>query len=482
MILAAVLIFLLFIITYFLSLRLSLPENRTGIWKIFDPVAGRILLIYRSIFRRNEKNSSASVKTRQYLCQLYPGEDERLIRDRYYIRKISVSLFVIMVGLFFSIFVYVNEGSKQVDIEEQRIKRNEYGKDEINLVLTTEIDGMDKDLSVTVYPREYTEQEINDMYTSFLDDLEKTMLENNPDIDHIADDLFFADRIPGYPFRIEWMSSDSELISVVSGKVEEVHEVCPVEVTAYIKYKELRFEYVFTLRLVPKQISEEERIVKELQEYIESSEQDSRDNDYWILPDEYEGRPLLWKDDKSHMAEVVLGFVFALAIVLFFVADSDLEKEVSKKKKQMLSEYSEIANKLMLYVGAGMPVRGAFYKIAFEAIENGDRNPVYKEMMYACREMNAGTEETVAYEKFGKRIGVQEYIKMSTLLGQNIKKGSNGLVLRLREEAEEAINSKFQMSRKECEEASTKLLFPMAMILLVVMVIIMFPAFSSMTI
>ena len=53
------------------------------------------------------------------------------------------------------------------------------------------------------------------------------------------------------------------------------------------------------------------------------------------------------------------------------------------------------------------------------------------------------------------------------------------LLQQLREEAKEAEEMRMRNARKLCEEASTKLLLPMIMLLLVVMILIMFPAFSN---
>ena len=75
---------------------------------------------------------------------------------------------------------------------------------------------------------------------------------------------------------------------------------------------------------------------------------------------------------------------------------------------------------------------------------------------------------------------MQEYIRLSTLLAQNLKRGSSTLLERLRDEAEKAAQERLQESRKMGEEAGTKLLVPMMLMLAVVMVIIMIPAFSNM--
>ena len=69
---------------------------------------------------------------------------------------------------------------------------------------------------------------------------------------------------------------------------------------------------------------------------------------------------------------------------------------------------------------------------------------------------------------------------MSTLLTQNLKKGNADLLSRLQEEVHKAAAEQLQCVRRLIEEAGTKLLLPMIMMLAVVMIMIMLPAFYSM--
>ena len=71
-------------------------------------------------------------------------------------------------------------------------------------------------------------------------------------------------------------------------------------------------------------------------------------------------------------------------------------------------------------------------------------------------------------------------MRLSTLLMQNLKKGNSTLLERLAEEADKAGEEQLQSVRQLGEEAGTKLLLPMVMLLFVVMIMVMLPAFSSM--
>ncbi|MFV3037886.1 bacterial type II secretion system protein F domain protein, partial [Klebsiella pneumoniae] len=65
--------------------------------------------------------------------------------------------------------------------------------------------------------------------------------------------------------------------------------------------------------------------------------------------------------------------------------------------------------------------------------------------------------ERTAYERFGRRTGLREYVKLSTLLGQNLKRGNSALLERLHEEAENASQEMLLQVRKSGEEAGTKI-------------------------
>ena len=99
--------------------------------------------------------------------------------------------------------------------------------------------------------------------------------------------------------------------------------------------------------------------------------------------------------------------------------------------------------------------------------------------MLLCRQLRAGTMEDIAIDSFGRRVGVREYIRLSTLLVQNRKRGNQELLSRLLDEADTSLEEQLLNVRKSGEEAGTKLLIPMVCMLGIVMVIIMVPAFGT---
>ena len=72
-----------------------------------------------------------------------------------------------------------------------------------------------------------------------------------------------------------------------------------------------------------------------------------------------------------------------------------------------------------------------------------------------------------------------EYIRLGSVLSQNLRKGAKGLTDLLETEAEASLNERKNHARKIGERAGTKLLLPMVLMLGIVLVVLMVPAFLS---
>jgi hypothetical protein len=70
-------------------------------------------------------------------------------------------------------------------------------------------------------------------------------------------------------------------------------------------------------------------------------------------------------------------------------------------------------------------------------------------------------------------------MKFGSLISQNLKKGNKGLSELLGKEAREAFEERKEIAKRLGEEAGTKLLAPMMIMLLIVFMIILIPAFLS---
>ena len=142
-------------------------------------------------------------------------------------------------------------------------------------------------------------------------------------------------------------------------------------------------------------------------------------------------------------------------------------------------DYPGLILKFSLLVQAGMTVRNAFRKIAVDYKKGKRKKLVYEEIVMACHEMESGIPELETYRRFGERCGHVKYKTFSTLLIQNLQKGSRQMSELLEKESVEAWDDRKRKAKVMGEAAATRLLFPMILMLMVVMAIIMLPAVLS---
>ncbi len=199
------------------------------------------------------------------------------------------------------------------------------------------------------------------------------------------------------------------------------------------------------------------------------------------MPMDVEGIKIFWKEETSSISFLILLLAVALAVWL-----NVREKEKEKQKKeeqaqQMLMDYSGIVGKLALLLGAGMNISNAWERIAFTYRKNRENEEIelryaYEEMLGTLYEIRDGVGELQAYENFGRRCQLGVYRRLSALIIQNVRKGSKGMQKLLEEEEWEAYEQRKVRARQAGEEAGTKLLLPMGIMLVIVLVILVVPA------
>lgn len=168
--------------------------------------------------------------------------------------------------------------------------------------------------------------------------------------------------------------------------------------------------------------------------------------------------------------------VVSLALA-FYLTDNELNEKVKKRRFMIQIDFPDFLNKLILLVNAGMTISSAMEKIVLdrqEVVENQDR-PLYKELQRMMQEIKAGVPEVKAYEDLAKRCKIPEISKFTSVIIQNLRKGNAELVSILRLQAVECWDMRKNVARRLGEEASTKLLFPMMIMLLAILIIVVTP-------
>lgn len=275
----------------------------------------------------------------------------------------------------------------------------------------------------------------------------------------------------GYRFAKEAGMREEKLLAAIDGKKESVRIQIPEKESGEEEIEEKSQESENTRK------SQEQK----LQEAVVLYNEELDNPDYYYLPSEWNGEKIIWEESPDSSGGIFAALsLLASSVIMIRKAREEQEKKM-KRMEQLLMDYPALVMKFTLLVQAGMTVRKAFQKIAsdYKRKKKGSSRWAYEEVAAACYEMDSGVSEAEAYRRFGERCGQIKYKTFATLLIQNLQKGSRRMSDMLEKESMEAWDERKRKARILGEMAATRLLLPMALMLLVVMAVIMLPAFLS---
>ena len=385
-----------------------------------------------------------------------------------------------IVILLVSLFVPWRNGNLK---DDNRLERKEYGEGEAEVTLVAISKQGETTIDFNIAERKFTENELEEMVPDFLESLVVEVIGENPSQDHIYQNLNFVEEIEGYPFSVSWSTDRSDLVGLKGNLKEEITVETPVLLTAELEYEEWSYIHSFPVILVSRDYTPAEEWRRTIEDALAGVDVASSHQTFLKLPDKVNGVTVEW-GEKTENKGMQIG-VFCLVIaVLLFLGDSVEKKEQTKKRiAEIRKTYPEFVLKCAMLIGAGMTIRQTFMRLGKAYYNNtASTNMLYEEVLVGLRELENGVAERQVYENFGRRCGIREVEKLGNMLSRNLRKGSDGLKSALREEAKEAMEMQKEQVRKQGETAGTKLLFPMLIFLLIVMVIIMIPAFSTFSI
>ena len=317
--------------------------------------------------------------------------------------------------------------------------------------------------------------------------MDRLILNENQTPDHVETDLNLITEIPGEPVTVSWELDRYDVMNV-KGEIQEkniAEKGTLVKLNAVLTYTENEKEqaaYQCVVCVYPKKLSGEEKIKKTVTENMKKADEKQREQETMILPERLGKNEIRYYHPFHNRGMIMLTMSIMIGILLCALQKQNEKKALEDRKKQMLKDYPDIINKLTLYLGAGMTVKRAWRKVTegyAREKEEGKKRYAYEEMIQTCHEMDSGVAEMEAYRRFGERCGQMKYKTFSTILIQNLQKGSHRMADLLEKEALEAWDERKRKARVLGETAATKLLVPMIMMLAVVMAIIMIPAFLS---
>lgn len=432
--------------------------------------------------RHNWKKDLSRRQLEDKLKTLQPTASTSAQVKEYFLSLYQTVLTVLFVGVIVCLTVWWSVHSRPLLMEGSYIWRNNYGEGDVPIELAAQIEGEEEIFRYTVKERKYSKEETEALYQAAVGDLPEVISGRNDSLEDVRYDLELVPRMEGYPFELSWESSSYALINT-DGTVDntELQDSIVVMLTAHFRYEQWSWDHQMYVQVNPVVYTYKEMLRHRVEELLHMQGERTGSEEIMMLPDSVESEPIVWREIIEDRSGYLLLLILLAAGGLYWGSGRQLDRQLDQRKKELLLDYPEIVNKLALYMGAGMTIRNAFIKMGedYKKYRKERRRYVYEEILITCNELQSGRSEMDAYDHFGKRCQVSVYMKLCTLLTQNIRKGSNDLLHMLRQEADNAFAERKSLAKKLGEEAGTKLLLPMMMMLCIVMVIIMIPAYFS---
>lgn len=175
--------------------------------------------------------------------------------------------------------------------------------------------------------------------------------------------------------------------------------------------------------------------------------------------------------------DVLISVLISMTVVFLVIyIDYDKSNKIAKRQEEIRMEFPHVLSQMALLINAGMPLR--------EVIEVSSRDReglLAKELQILTDDMKNGIPEYEALKNFSDRCGTDEVRKLATLIIQNVRKGSTELAQVLMELSNQIWRERVNAVKQQGEKASTKLLAPILIIFGGIILMVVVPMFSGMS-
>lgn len=367
--------------------------------------------------------------------------------------------------------------------EDGSIKRNEFGGKDKSVHLVIDAEGIVENYSyeLEVEPTRISEEEAEQY-------IAKAMEEIDADFKEIKADVEIQDTYVSGFVEADWYFSPSGYLSSEGQVVQEniPEEGILINARVTLLCGDYEAVYSFPFRIEKEILSEQERFFNQVDEWIEKQMRQEGTTSI-ILPDEINGINIIWSEKKDYLAVKIM-LLEIVAIVLISISKKrKLEKENQERKRSIELQYPDVVNQLSILLEAGMTTRQAWQRMAKQYTEKRQRNLVEENLVYEAithmsHRLAEGENEKIAYEKFLGEIDVMCYHRLFRTLIGNLEKGTSSICNYLEEESRRAYEQRIFLAKKIGEEASTKMLFPLMIMMILVMAMVVAPAIISFSI
>jgi hypothetical protein len=472
-----------------------------------------LLLLFLSTSRYQKESFEVLDKKKHPLRILYPciaffnhkvlKKEDNLVKEErlYTYKQASMVMFCITVSLFLVFLSELQQLSKPPDIQNNTIQRPKTFEGNKPVDAIYYIDSIKEEINLIVPEMILQGEEREKLLDTAVKELNYLILGDNTSFDCITKDLYLPTRLVNNHVIVKYKIKSLDFISY-DGSIKYENASSDgnkAYVDVYLQYDTTTITKTYEFLVFPAVISSQTQLKDQLKLELQQAEKASKYEEVLILPEKIGESKITWMNSTRNQSMLLLLLGLILSALIPALMDKNKKESEESIRLQLQRDYPEIVSKLQLLLNAGMTTRGAWERIVadylrvkeqsieiqknsrkyfFKKIKTYER-PAYEQMLITKRELEIGQSEGLSYERFGKRCRAISYIRFSSLITQNLKMGSKGLAQLLEAEARSAFETRKEQAKQLGEKASTKLLAPTMGMLVVILCIIMVPAFMA---
>ena len=389
------------------------------------------------------------------------------------IEKTNRKKILAAVALLFALLIVKQQTTESFN--QEFLQRKEPGEGNRQESLEAIVDGKSYDVNVEIAERQFTKKEAKNELKAARKEIDETFIGNNQSINCIKKPVVMKSSYQNGNVEAEWRLDSYDVINTEGEfvKKELPKKGVLLEACVLLSCGEETEEYSFGFHVFSPDLSVKEQI----ETALEKQNQKNKTKKNFILPKKLGKKEIQWKEQNPHTVGILLLLGVVTGVLLKFRGLEEERKQKKKREEELLLSYPQLVTTLALLIGAGMPVSKAWGRMAGRYKKNGTvKNAAYEEICYTWNEIQDGVGERKAYENFGNRCALWQYKRLASLLTQNLRKGSSELTELLSKESELAMEQRRNLAKRLGEEAGTKLLLPMMLMLCMIVALIIVPA------
>lgn len=446
--------------------------------RIFYPLGIQIYGKLQIYLKKSDKKLKRKIKNLNFISEKEIQKQLILFRCK----QVSFVFVAVVVAGGISLFLQREEKTTGQELVFERNKTG-MGAKEIPLIL--EKDRESSEYLLTIQEQQYTEQQWIEKEKEAEKYVQKVMVGENDSLDQVNKKLFFPKKMPNSGIKIvcipkehKWIHENGEV------DVSEIHQDGVItEIEVRFRYGKREISCDIPIRLVPKEKSEEEKLYQTALTKIQDEEAKEPEHSIITIPQKIGPYTIKTPENMRKQKVFIMIFCGMFSVLLIFREEEQITEQIKERKDQMLRDYPELIHQLVLLLGAGMTLKGALKRISKNYLEDRskgkERHYVYEEITEAVYEFQAGIPEDEVYRNLSVRMELLPYKRIMELLIQNLKKGTNNLLYLLEQEEMAAFTIRKEQAKRQGEEAATKLLLPMILLLGSVLLLILYPAMAE---